>query len=425
MVSHEVEVSDGELSVTFLHGVENPLVNALEVIGIETGDPVAPPELAMVSLPDQSSVEGGSVSLQVSATGGDPQQDMVYSATGLPSGLSINASTGLISGTLATGTSGSGPGTGGGYTVRATVVRGAEAVSTDFLWVVSEAPTTTGVHYRINASGGLVAATDGGPDWSAGTGGNGFQDGGFYTVSAGRIGGDNGDVEYGLRDGSIPSTMDMATYQGLFRNERWDPGTAPEMSYVFPVPNGRYRVNVFLMNYCSCTDQVGERVFSIAMEGNVLERDMDLVARYGHRSGGMVSHEVEVSDGELSVTFLHGVENPLVNAIEIFGVEEATSLQLKTNMGKNTNLLEEVVVYPNPVSSGAPIFINVPNAILDEPISVEIYNTLGSKVMERKYQANNIGIIEFEIDNNIASGVYIIRIAVGKNRVKTQKLIIR
>ncbi|WP_189356794.1 PKD domain-containing protein, partial [Arenibacter certesii] len=52
----------------------------------------------------QNNVEGAVVSLQVTAT--DPDGDaLTYSAVGLPSGLSINANTGLISGTIANGAS--------------------------------------------------------------------------------------------------------------------------------------------------------------------------------------------------------------------------------------------------------------------------------------------------------------------------------
>lgn len=51
---------------------------------------------------NQSDVEGASVSLQIDATDadGDP---MTYAATGLPNGLSIGVTTGLISGTVAAG----------------------------------------------------------------------------------------------------------------------------------------------------------------------------------------------------------------------------------------------------------------------------------------------------------------------------------
>jgi hypothetical protein len=88
--------------------------------------------------------------------------------------------------------------------------------------------------------------------------------GGGYTVTAGNVGGTNPVLDYGLRDASIPSWMDAATYASIFTNERWDPGSAPEMGYRFTVPNGAYRVNIFVANNCSCTENLGERVYSIS-----------------------------------------------------------------------------------------------------------------------------------------------------------------
>ncbi|MDP2527697.1 PQQ-dependent sugar dehydrogenase, partial [Maribacter dokdonensis] len=171
--------------------------------------------------------------------------------------------------------------------------------------------------YRLNAAGPSVASTDGGPDWSAGAVSNGMYVGDGYTVTSGNVGGTNPFLDYALRDASIPTWMDSSTYGSLFSNERWDPGSSPEMSYLFTVPDGLYTVNLFVANNCSCTDGPGERMYSISIEGTLVETGLDLSSRYGHRVGGMLSYQTEVVDGELDITFLHGTENTLVNAIEI------------------------------------------------------------------------------------------------------------
>ncbi|MDO8636698.1 MAG: Ig domain-containing protein, partial [Dehalococcoidia bacterium] len=78
---------------------------------------------------NQTSTEGGSVSLQVVAS--DPDGDtLTYSATGLPSGLSISATTGLISGTLAAGSAGS-------YSVTVSTSDGTLSDSKTFTWQVN------------------------------------------------------------------------------------------------------------------------------------------------------------------------------------------------------------------------------------------------------------------------------------------------
>ncbi|WP_329579136.1 putative Ig domain-containing protein [Kitasatospora sp. NBC_01250] len=77
----------------------------------------------------QSSTVGTAASLQISATDSGSGQTLTYSATGLPAGLSINSSTGLISGTpTAAGTS--------SVTVSAKDSTGA-AGSASFSWTVS------------------------------------------------------------------------------------------------------------------------------------------------------------------------------------------------------------------------------------------------------------------------------------------------
>ena len=82
---------------------------------------------------NQSSTVGAAASLQIKASDSGSGQTLSYSATGLPAGLSINSSTGLISGTpTAAGTS--------NVTVTARDGTGATG-STSFTWTVSAGGT--------------------------------------------------------------------------------------------------------------------------------------------------------------------------------------------------------------------------------------------------------------------------------------------
>ena len=112
----EVTVSDGVLSTTTTFAwvvSEVPNTNTAPVV---------------VAIADQSSTVGEGVSVPVVAS--DAEGDVLeYSATGLPSGVSISLATGLISGTVDTAETAQ---------VEVTVSDGVLSTTTTFAWVVSD-----------------------------------------------------------------------------------------------------------------------------------------------------------------------------------------------------------------------------------------------------------------------------------------------
>jgi Putative Ig domain len=108
----------------------------------------------------QTGTVGTAASLQITATDSASGQTLTYSATGLPAGLSINSSSGLISGTpSAAGTD--------SVTVTATDTTGASG-SASFTWTISSSGTGTCTS-TANVVGNPNFAS-GSKDWTASSG---------------------------------------------------------------------------------------------------------------------------------------------------------------------------------------------------------------------------------------------------------------
>ncbi len=92
-------------------------------------DPTGTNTVTVTNPGSQTSTVGTAVSLQIKATDSSSSATLTYSATGLPAGLSINSSSGLISGTPTTAATSS-------VTVTATDSTGSTG-STSFTWTVN------------------------------------------------------------------------------------------------------------------------------------------------------------------------------------------------------------------------------------------------------------------------------------------------
>jgi hypothetical protein len=119
--STTITVTDGTYTGTVT--LNWTVAKILVVVKDQDGDPVTTPLVA----------EGDSVALQVFAQGGSGT--LTYSATGLPPGLSINSSTGAITGTVSEGGSTGGDGE-GNYTTTITVTDGTLTGTATLNWSI-------------------------------------------------------------------------------------------------------------------------------------------------------------------------------------------------------------------------------------------------------------------------------------------------
>ncbi|HRD59415.1 PKD domain-containing protein [uncultured Nocardioides sp.] len=161
------------------------------------------------------------------------------------------------------------------------------------------------VLYRVNAGGPSIAAADGGPAWEADEGGDSP-----YRTSGSNAAGWGGGATV---DPAVPSS----TPGGVFETERWSPSDNPRMSWHLPADDGLpLQVRLYFANRCTCTSNVGDRVFDVALDGVTVLDDFDLVAAVGDQRGTVRSFDI-TSDGSVDIDFSHVAENPLVNAIEV------------------------------------------------------------------------------------------------------------
>ncbi|PSK80470.1 Calx-beta domain-containing protein [Limimaricola soesokkakensis] len=204
---------------------------------------------------------------------------------------------------------------------------------------------------RINAWGGEVAATDGGPNWLAD--GNGNPDSSYVITGDGPIN-NRGDTQGFAGDGAEVPVHVPGTVLDTARSAN------SSFSYAIPVAdlngNGDYIVNLYVAELFAGNQVVGNRIFDISVE-DVTEGMLDNFDPSLPDGGGdlrILSYEVTVTDGVLNIGFLKdlvdGVNNPIINAIEILSNPLG---------GIDTEAPEAVLTLTNPATATDPILVEV------------------------------------------------------------------
>jgi hypothetical protein len=117
--------------------------------------------VTLVTPSNQSSSEGATVSLALSASGSGT---LSYFAVGLPGGLKINPSTGAISGTIAAGAAANGP-----YAVTVIASNGTSSAVATFTWTVTGPVTVAAIADQTSQEGDTVSVSVSGSDSGSGT----------------------------------------------------------------------------------------------------------------------------------------------------------------------------------------------------------------------------------------------------------------
>jgi phospholipase C/PKD repeat protein len=189
----------------------------------------------------------------------------------------------------------------------ATVTNGG---STTAVYLAGNATQSSGTNTTGGATTNSIAAAATSAQWRINSGGPAYTDSNGNQWAA--------DENYNTGNTfSTTSTIAGTNDPTLFKSQRWDPSTSPNLVYSLPVPNGTYTVNLGFAETYSGTMKVGGRVFNVTMQGNVVFSKLDVYAAVGGNTALIKSATVNVTNGTLAIGFQPVVENPMVSSIEV------------------------------------------------------------------------------------------------------------
>jgi flagellar hook assembly protein FlgD len=190
----------------------------------------------------------------------------------------------------------------------------------------------------------------------------------------------NPSVEYGRVDATVYQNTN--TIVGAIDPDVYNSELNGIVEYNVRVPNGTYTVILMIAeNYFTAA---GKRKFSVAVQGNVVVKDIDIFDVVGKGVQCLrVADQVQVTNGIVDVHFMAQIDNAILNGIIITPVvadvnenENQNKTPLQWNIGQN---------YPNPFNGQTTIPVEISPA---ENLTIRFYDTLG-----REVSAMPIGIV--------------------------------
>lgn len=138
----------------------------------------------------------------------------------------------------------------------------------------------------------------------------------------------------GFNTGTVSGCAPGATVTGtadpkLYKSARYDQSASPELQYTFAEANGTYTVNLYFAETCYYSS--GDRIFDVQLQGTTVFPVLDIAKAVGVKHALVKSANVSVTNGQLTIRFVHHKDSPIISAIEILpGATSLTAPAIKT-----------------------------------------------------------------------------------------------
>ncbi|HEY8401073.1 MAG TPA: malectin domain-containing carbohydrate-binding protein [Cytophagaceae bacterium] len=390
--SYEIEVTDGVLNIDFIHKVQNPRINAIEILRKQTGSVIIHPE----SLSFEATPAGTiSTSKQISIINNTSSTVTISSVQSANNDFEINNS--YIS-TIPPGDtskiliyfSPDSPGTKTG----AITIHHSSTGSPLSVLVSGNATQPTSVTpkpiYRVNTGGYPIQDTA--LTWEEDTHAlpSGYSN---YEVT--------GNKTYATSEpitvaGNVPATTPSIIFSSERSNGVW---IEDSLTYTFPVaPGGEVEVRLYFAEIYF--NDPGSRKFDIKIEDSLVTKDYDILEEVSKNTGVMKSY-ITTSDGNININLIRKVNQPKISGIEIICLNDKC-----LHPAARKRITELAGVYPNPVREKA--VINFKEAI-NEMMKVEVYNAAGELMEVIPISPSSSSSIDFNMAN-YPTGMYFLQI---------------